>query len=97
MKKSFFVYLKCLFVIVTLKKKFYNVQNLIFGIMMKTNKEKEAYKLRFEYYNFYENKEFKWHEKYKKHDLYDVVVKSFNYRFHEIGKIMPKIIEDYKK
>lgn len=53
---------------------------------------KEAYKLRYEYYNFYENKESKWHEKYKKHKLYDVVVESLEYRFHEIANVMPKLL-----
>lgn len=53
----------------------------------------EAYKLRFEYFNFYENKESDWHNKYKKHKLYDIVVESFNYKYNEIGIIMPKLLE----
>lgn len=57
---------------------------------------KEAYKLRYEYYNFYENKKSKWHEKYKKHDLYLTVTKSFEYKFHEIGTVMPKLIKNLK-
>lgn len=56
----------------------------------------EAYRLRYEYYNFYENKETKWHEKYKNHILYDVVVESLNYKFHQIGDVMPKLIEKIK-
>ncbi|RXK14228.1 hypothetical protein CP965_01920 [Halarcobacter mediterraneus] len=63
---------------------------------MKKEIEKEAYKLRFEYYNLYENKELKWHEKYKKHYLYNIVVESFNYKFHEIGQVMPKLLEKIK-
>lgn len=38
----------------------------------------------------------KWHETYKKHQLYDVVVKSLDYKFHEIGQAMPKLLEDIK-
>lgn len=60
--------------------------------MTKTNLEKEAYKLRYEFYNLYENKEIKWHEKYKKHHLYEVVVESFNYKFNEIAVEMPKLL-----
>lgn len=55
--------------------------------------EMEAYKLRFEFYNQYENKEEKWHRKYKTHKLYDIVIESFNYKFHEIGEVMPKLLE----
>ncbi|WP_375723700.1 hypothetical protein LXN10_14490 [Arcobacter sp. KX21116] len=55
--------------------------------------EKEAYRLRFEYYNLYENKELKWHEKYKNHQLYNVVVEGFKYRFHEIAQEMPKLLQ----
>ncbi|MFA7570267.1 MAG: hypothetical protein WCY75_03335 [Sulfurimonadaceae bacterium] len=58
--------------------------------------QKVAYHLRYEYYNVYENKESKWHEKYKHHRLYPVVVESFNYRFHEIGQIMPTLLEKLK-
>jgi len=54
---------------------------------------KEAYKLRYEYYNFYEDKENKWHEKYKNHQLYSTVIASFEYNFKEIGEIMPKLID----
>ena len=57
---------------------------------------KEAYRLRHEYYNFYENKESKWHEKYNKHKLYDVVVESLEYRFHEIANIMPELLKKVK-
>jgi len=61
------------------------------------NKEKlvlkEAYKLRYEYYNFYENKETKWHDKYKNHKLYNAVVESLEYKFHEIANIMPELIK----
>ncbi|RXK07848.1 hypothetical protein CRU97_00460 [Halarcobacter bivalviorum] len=65
--------------------------------MMKDNLEKEAYRLRFEYFNTYEKKENKWHETYRKHQLYDVVVKSLDYKFHEIGQAMPKLLESIKK
>ena len=61
---------------------------------MREKLEKEAYKLRFEYFNLYENKETKWHEKYRNHDLYNIVVKSLDYRFHEIGNVMPKLLEE---
>lgn len=61
---------------------------------MKEKLEKEAYKLRFEYFNLYENKETTWHEKYRNHDLYNIVVKSLDYRFHEIGQVMPKLLEE---
>lgn len=63
---------------------------------MKEKLEKEAYKLRYEYYNFYENKEAKWHKKYRNHDLYNIVVKSLEYRFHEIGNVMPKLLEEFE-
>lgn len=53
---------------------------------------KEAYKIRFEYFNIYEDKENKWHEKYKNHDLYSIVVKSLKYNYKEIGLMMPKLI-----
>lgn len=55
---------------------------------------KEAYKLRFEFYNLYESKESKWHEKYKNHKLYYVVTKSFLYDYKQIGIIMPKLIKE---
>jgi hypothetical protein len=58
--------------------------------------EKEAYKLRNEFYNKYENQEIKWHEKYQYHPLYAVVVESFRYRFHEIGEKMPFLLEKFK-
>lgn len=57
---------------------------------------KEAYKLRFEYFNFFEDKELKWHEKYKKHELYNIVVESFNYSYKDIAKVMPNLIEKAK-
>lgn len=55
---------------------------------------KDAYSLRHEYYNFYENKENKWHEKYKSHRVYSVVVKSFDYNFKQIAGVMPKLLKD---
>ena len=58
---------------------------------------KEALKLRFMYYNIYENKEEIWHEKYKNHDLYSVVVKSLEYDFKEIALIMPELLEQHEK
>lgn len=58
---------------------------------------KEAYKLRYEYYNFYENKESKWHEKYKEHKFYTIVVKSFEYDFKDIAKVMPELINSLNK
>lgn len=58
---------------------------------------KEALKLRFMYYNIYENKENIWHEKYKSHDLYSVVVKSLDYDFKEIALMMPKLLEENEK
>ena len=61
------------------------------------NQLKEALKLRFMYYNIYENKESLWHEKYKNHDLYSIVVKSFEYNFKEIAQMMPKLIEQSEK
>lgn len=54
---------------------------------------KDAYRLRFEYYNTFEGKEDKWHEKYKNHNLYEVVTKSLDYDFKQIGEVMPKLIE----
>jgi len=60
-------------------------------------KLQEALKLRFMYYNIYENKENMWHEKYKGHDLYDVVVKSLEYDFKDIGLVMPKLLEQSEK
>lgn len=63
---------------------------------MKLNElEIEAYKLRFEFYNQYENKEDKWHEKYKNHRLYGIVVESLKYKFHEIGQVMPELLKEY--
>jgi hypothetical protein len=61
---------------------------------MENNLLKEALKLRFEYYNFYEKKEPEWHSKYKNHRLYDVVNKSFDYDFKEIGQMMPKLLKE---
>jgi hypothetical protein len=58
---------------------------------------KTALRLRFEYYNLYEKKEEKWHERYKEHTLYDIVVKSFDYDFKEIGQIMPKLLKQNEK
>lgn len=63
--------------------------------MANNNIEQEAYKLRYEFFNLYENKEDKWHEKYKNHRLYELVVKSFNYKFHEIAVEMPKLLKDF--
>jgi len=61
---------------------------------MDKNLLKEAYRLRFEYYNFFGNKESKWHEKYKNHKLYNVVQKSFDFDYKQIGQIMPKLIKE---
>ena len=61
------------------------------------NQLKEALKLRFMYYNIYENKESLWHEKYKNHDLYSIVVKSLEYDFKDIGLMMPKLLEEFGK
>jgi len=55
---------------------------------------KDAYRLRYEYYNAYEGKEHKWHEKYKEHHLYKAVIKSFEYDFKQIAAVMPKLIEE---
>lgn len=57
---------------------------------------KEAYKLRFEYFNLYETKQNRWHEKYKNHKLYETVKHSFKYDYKQIGQMMPKLIEEYK-
>ena len=61
------------------------------------NQLKIALRLRFEYYNLYEGKENIWHEKYKEHNLYTVVVKSFEYDFKEIAEMMPKLIAQFGK
>lgn len=61
------------------------------------NQLKTALRLRFEYYNTFEGKEDIWHKKYKEHDLYSVVVKSFEYDFKEIGEMMPKLLEQSEK
>jgi hypothetical protein len=61
------------------------------------NQLKTALRLRFEYYNTYDGKENIWHERYKGHGLYDVVLKSFEYDFKEIGEMMPKLIEKSEK
>ena len=61
------------------------------------NQLKLALRLRFEYYNTFEGKEDIWHERYKEHALYKVVVKSFEYDFKEIGKMMPKLLEQSEK
>ena len=58
---------------------------------------KTALRLRFEYYNLYESKEDIWHKKYKEHNLYNVVVKSFEYDFKEIAEMMPKLLEQNEK
>ncbi len=58
---------------------------------------KTALQLRFEYYNLYESKEDIWHKKYKEHNLYNVVVKSFEYDFKEIAEMMPKLLEQNEK
>ncbi|QDF29116.1 hypothetical protein [Halarcobacter anaerophilus] len=58
---------------------------------------KEAYKLRFEYFNFFENKELNWHEKYKNHQLYEIVIESFNYDYKQIGEKMPKLLKNFKE
>lgn len=60
---------------------------------MSEEKLKEAYKLRYEYFNLFVDKEDKWHNKYKNHDLYTIVQESFNYDFKEIGEIMPKLLK----
>jgi hypothetical protein len=64
-------------------------------VLLNTYKQilNQAYKLRFEYYNFYENKESQWHNKYKNHKLYDIVVESFDYKYSQIGQVMPKLLE----
>ena len=54
---------------------------------------KDAYRLRYEYYNTFEGKESQWHEQYNKHKLYEVVVKSFEYDFKQIGQVMPELIK----
>lgn len=64
--------------------------------MDKENLLKEAYGLRYHFYNTYADKEDKWHEKYKGHQLYEIVVESFDYRFHEIASVMPKLLEKIK-
>ncbi len=61
------------------------------------NQLKTALRLRFEYYNNFEGNEKVWHERYKEHALYKVVVKSFEYDFKEIGKMMPKLLEQNEK
>lgn len=65
--------------------------------MILENSLKTALKLRFEYYNLYENRENEWHKKYKNHYLYKVIVESFKYDFKEIAKIMPKLLNDFEK
>lgn len=57
---------------------------------------KTALKMRFEYYNLYESKEELWHEKYKNHNLYSVVIKSFEYDYKQIGEILPELLKDLK-
>lgn len=61
------------------------------------NNLQTALKLRFEYYNIYENKEDLWHKKYKNHHLHSVIVESFDYDFKDIAKIMPKLLEEFEK
>ena len=64
--------------------------------MKKLEKDlQEAYKLRFEFFNLYENKEERWHKKYSYHPLYSLVIKSFQYQFSEIGVKMPQLIEEF--
>lgn len=63
---------------------------------MQTNLKKTL-QMRFEYYNLYEKEEHKWHEKYKNHNLYAVVLKSLEYDFKEIALIMPKLLEQSEK
>ncbi len=64
--------------------------------MKKLEKDlQEAYKLRFEFFNLYENKEERWHKKYSNHKLYTTVVKSFQYNFSQIGVKMPQLIEEF--
>ena len=58
---------------------------------------KQALRLRFEYYNTFEGKEDIWHERYKEHALYKVVVKSFEYDFKEIAKMMPILLDEIEK
>ena len=60
-------------------------------------KLKISLRLRFEYFNTFEGKENIWHKKYKEHELYDVVVKSFEYDFKEIAKMMPILLEEIEK
>jgi hypothetical protein len=55
---------------------------------------KTALKMRFLYYNKYQGKEELWHKRYKNHSLYNVVVKSFEYDFKQIGEILPKLLEE---
>lgn len=59
---------------------------------MSQKKLKEAYKLRYEYFNLFVDKEDKWHKKYKNHELYTIVQESFNYNFKEIAEVMPKLL-----
>ena len=61
------------------------------------NQLKTALRLRFEYYNLYGGKEDIWHKKYEEHNLYNVVVKSFEYDFKKIGEMMPKLLEQNEK
>ncbi|MBP7742018.1 MAG: hypothetical protein KA073_01430 [Aliarcobacter sp.] len=61
------------------------------------NKLKKALQMRFEYYNLYEEKEHKWHEKYENHHLYNIVLKSLKYNFKEIALIMPKLLNESEK
>lgn len=61
---------------------------------MKNNLLQEAYRLRFQYYNVYEGKEDKWHIKFENHELYNIVKKSFQYDFKQIGEKMPKLLEE---
>ncbi len=60
-------------------------------------KLKISLRLIFEYFNTFEGKEDIWHKKYKEHELYDIVVKSFEYDFKKIGEMMPKLLEQGKK
>ena len=64
---------------------------------MKEQLLKKAYQLRFEYYNNFEGKESKWHELYKNHELYETVVKSFEYDFKKIAEVMPRLVEEFRR
>lgn len=52
-------------------------------------------KIRFEFYNIYENKEEEFYKKYKENEFFNIVKESFNFSFKEIGIEMPKLINKY--